>query len=124
MQNDANFGIGIPALGRPSLETAMRSITLTVMAFLATFLSLAPAQSQDGCFGTVFGLSRNYNPSTGSGFLALREGPTSEAVQSGELFNGDVVKIVGRNGSWFRVVVSDGRTGWVFRQYVSQACGL
>jgi SH3-like domain-containing protein len=45
-------------------------------------------------------------------------------LQSGELFNGDVIQIVGKNGSWFRVTTSEGRNGWVSRQYVNQRCGL
>ena len=102
----------------------MRTIAFAFPACCAVFLALAPAAAQSGCFGTVAGLSNNYNPSTGSGFLALREGPTTQASQAGELFNGDVMQIVGRSGSWFRVVASNGRTGWVSRQYVNQRCGL
>jgi len=79
---------------------------------------------QNACLGTVAGLSNLYNPATGSGFLALRAGPTSGAVQLGELFNGNIVKLIGRSGSWFQIITSQGATGWVSRSYVSQSCGL
>jgi hypothetical protein len=72
----------------------MRTIALAFPACLAVFLALGPATAQNGCFGTVVGLSGYYNPGTGSGFLALRAGPTAPATQIGELFNGDVIQIV------------------------------
>jgi uncharacterized protein YraI len=102
----------------------MRTIKFIFPACCVIFLALGPAAAQNGCFGTVTGLSDNYNPRTGSGFLALRAGPTTQASQSGELFNGDALQIVGKNGSWFRVTTSEGRNGWVSRQYVNQRCGL
>lgn len=102
----------------------MRTIRFIFPACCVIFLALGPAAAQNACFGTVAGLSGHYDASTGAGFLALRAGPTTQALQSGELFNGDVIQIVGKNGSWFRVTTSEGRNGWVSRQYVNQRCGL
>lgn len=99
-----------------------------VMLFglLQVVVTLTPnlATAQTSCLGAVSGLSSQYNPATGSGFLALRAGPSSSALQLGQLFNGNIVTLVGKSGDWFQVVTSQGLTGWVSRSYVSQGCGL
>jgi SH3-like domain-containing protein len=102
----------------------MGKFAASTATLLAICLKPALAGAQDFCFGTVVGLSNQYNPATGSGFLALRAGPTASAVQIGELFNGNVVKVIGKRGSWFRIIDPAGATGWVSRTYVSQSCGL
>lgn len=104
-----------------SVHRFLRVVAIAYSWALALFTFPVFAQ---GCYGNVVGVSSNYDPSTGSGFLALRAGPRSEASQVGELFNGDVVQIVGKNGKWFRVITSDGTSGWAFRQYIAQRCGL
>jgi hypothetical protein len=75
------------------------------------------------CDGRVYRLSENYNPSTGSGFLALRAGPTAQATEIGELFNGMQLEIFGRRGNWLRVYSPDlDQEGWVYRRYVRDNC--
>ena len=76
------------------------------------------------CEGTVHGLSRRYNPATGSGFLAVRAGPRKSASQVGELFNGDKVEIFDRRGNWYKVAALDGSSeGWASAGYIRNDCG-
>lgn len=80
------------------------------------------ASGGDGCTGVVRGLSSNYNPATGSGFLAVRAGPTTSATQIGELFNGDHVNVIRRQGNWYRIS-GQGMNGWAYAKYIRNSCG-
>lgn len=96
----------------------------TVALLLAAAAGLGgaePAQART-CEGVVHGLSRNYNPATGSGFLAVRAGPRAAATQTGELFNGDRVEIFSRRGNWYNVAGS-GIEGWASARYIRNSCG-
>jgi len=101
--------------------TKTRRQILATAAMLA-MISAAPALAGDGCEGVVRGLSSNYNPATGSGFLAVRAGPTTSATQIGELFNGDRVWIIRRQGNWYRID-ADGMGGWAYAKYIRNYCG-
>ncbi len=79
-----------------------------------------PAQAQY-CEGTVHGLSRTYNAATGSGFLAVRAGPSSKARKVGELYNGNTVEIFARRGNWYRVAMG-GIDGWVSVRWMRNSC--
>ena len=104
----------------------MRKLVLS-LSFLAAALTLdasfAPQAAAQYCEGTVRGLSSHYNPSTGSGFLAVRAGPRRSASQLGELFNGDTVEIFDRRGSWYKVAATDGSVeGWASVKWVRNDC--
>jgi uncharacterized protein YgiM (DUF1202 family) len=93
------------------------------MTVLAVSLAVAaPAPAQDVCFGTVYGLSRQYNPRTGSGFLAVRTGPGTGYRQIGELFNGDVVSIFDRYGNWYHIYVEGIGEGWSHSRWIANEC--
>ena len=114
--------------GRRSFHWCLSKATITFL-LLAVVLSafLLPAvpsgHGRDAsCRGVVNGLSKRYDPSAGSGFLAMRAGPTSQATQVGELFNGDGVEIINSKGNWLLVIDADGDFGWVYRRFVSYRC--
>ncbi len=88
------------------------------LGVLAGTGGLAQAQY---CEGVVRGLSGRYNPATGSGFLAVRAGPRTSASQTGELFNGDRVEILGRRGNWYRVAIG-GIDGWASARFIRNSC--
>ena len=104
----------------------MKQFSLAILFFVSILMSVPSTETaaQTYCFGTVVGLSGRYDPSTGAGFLAIRAGPTSQATQVGELFNGDVIKIVRQNGKWLLIINADDDSGWVYRRYVSHRCGF
>jgi SH3-like domain-containing protein len=102
----------------------MRKLALGLAAFstlaIAGFAEPAAAQY---CEGKVRGLSNNYNPSTGSGFLSVRAGPTRSATQLGELFNGDTVEIFRRKGNWYKIAAADGSVeGWASVRWIRNDC--
>jgi uncharacterized protein YraI len=70
----------------------------------------------------VRGLSADYDPATGSGFLAVRAGPRTSASQIGELFNGDEVTIVGQRGKWYRIDAEGIGLGWAFSKWIRSEC--
>ena len=100
----------------------MRKMLLSLSALAAILAMAAPASAQY-CEGKVRGLSNNYNPATGSGFLAVRAGPTRSAAQTGELFNGDTVEIFRRKGSWYKIAATDGTVeGWASAKWIRNDC--
>jgi hypothetical protein len=105
-----------------SMTCSLKSLGLAALAVLA--LSAGPALARNPvCDGLVRGLSSHYNPASGSGFLAVRAGPTASATQIGELFNGDHVEIFGHDGRWLRIYSSAvGRRGWVYGRWVRDNC--
>ena len=85
------------------------------------FVSTAHAGSE--CDGYVRGLSNNYNPNRGTGFLAVRAGPSSKSAMLAHLFNGDRVVILDYANAWWRVAYNNGNNvGWVFSKYVREQC--
>ncbi len=90
---------------------------------VAAALTVPGAAFAQECIGTVAGLSRVYDPSTGSGFLAVRAGPTRSATQLGELFNGDRVSIFDRQGNWYRVYVPGIGEAWASSRWIRNSCG-
>jgi uncharacterized protein YraI len=100
----------------------MRKMLLSLSA-LAAILALAAPASAQYCEGKVHGLSSHYNPSTGSGFLAVRAGPSRSATQYGELFNGDTVEIFTRKGKWYKVAATNGSVeGWASVKWIRNDC--
>ncbi len=101
-----------------------RLVAVAIVASLVCPIGFASAkQNNPVCQGIVRGLSNDYDPATGSGFLAVRAGPTTQASQIGELFNGMHVAIYGHNGNWLRIFSRNlGQYGWVYARYVSDNC--
>jgi uncharacterized protein YraI len=100
----------------------MRNMLLSISALAAILALSAPASAQY-CEGKVHGLSSYYNPSTGSGFLAVRAGPSRSATQYGELFNGDTVEIFTRKGKWYKVSATNGSVeGWASVKWIRNDC--
>jgi uncharacterized protein YraI len=100
----------------------MLALGLTAISALIIAGSIQPAAAQY-CEGKVRGLSNNYNPATGSGFVAVRAGPTRSATQLGELFNGDTVEIFRRKGNWYKVAATNGSVeGWASVRWIRNDC--
>ncbi len=98
----------------------MKSIVMASLLALTT--SAATYAGDDVCFGRVTGVSDRYNPAKGSGFLALRAGPTPSATQLGELFQGDRVVVLKRRGGWLNIIADNQQQGWVSSKYISSSC--
>jgi len=98
----------------------MRDLILGVVLAFSVVAS-APTFAQD-CDGVVRGLSSDYDPATGSGFLAVRAGPQVSASQIGELFNGDEVEILDRRGNWYEIDAPGIGIGWAHRKWIRQDC--
>ena len=59
-----------------------------------------------------------YVKQTSDGFLNVRSGPGTEFSILREIYPGDQVKVLGRNGNWLRVRLLNGPKGWVHKDYV------
>lgn len=90
-----------------------------VCAALAT--TVVDTASAQYCEGTVFGLSGRYNLAKGTGFLAVRAGPSAGARMVGQLFNGNTVEIFDRRGNWYRVAMG-GIDGWANARWMRNSC--
>ena len=98
----------------------MRALLLGI-AFTGSLFASAPAFAWT-CGGTVWGLSSNYDPATGSGFLAVRAGPRASASQIGELYNGDEVTILDQRGRWYRIDAQGIGIGWAHSRWIRSQC--
>jgi len=99
----------------------MRIPTL-LLAFIALVVTAGTGAQAQYCEGTVFGLSRVYNLQKGTGFLAVRAGPSSSARMVGQFFNGDTTEILDRRGNWYRVAIG-GIDGWASARWIRNSCG-
>jgi cell wall-associated NlpC family hydrolase len=50
--------------------------------------------------------------------LNMRTGPSTTYSIMHVLWQGNRVKVVGQSGDWYKILLSDGRTGWVNRAYL------
>lgn len=116
----------------------MRKFRLTTAAVMTatSVLFVAPAAVAGDCTGRVVGVRpiSQYNHATGSGYLAVRNGPGGSYRQIGELYAGDEVSVHDRRGNWYAVTCMSGRcerpfwgqptpSGWAHRSYI-RAGGL
>lgn len=90
--------------------------------FLSSFNSVSYARGDGLCYGRVKGVGDRYNAATGTGFLALRAGPTRSASQIAELFEDDKVEIIKSKKGWLKVLADNGAEGWVSSDYVRSSC--
>lgn len=51
--------------------------------------------------------------------LNTRSGPGTNYSIIHVLYQGNQVKVIGLSGSWYKILLSDGRTGWVSKAYLS-----
>ena len=54
-----------------------------------------------------------------NGSLNVRSGPGTGNSVIGSLHNGDIVKRIGVSGSWSKIKMSGGKTGWVNSRYIT-----
>jgi cell wall-associated NlpC family hydrolase len=50
--------------------------------------------------------------------LNVRTGPSTNYSIMHALWQGNRVKVIGQSGEWYKILLSDGRTGWVNRAYL------
>lgn len=50
--------------------------------------------------------------------LNMRSGPSIDYAIMHVLWYGNKVKVIGESGGWFKILLSDGRTGWVSKAYL------
>ncbi|MDP4087737.1 MAG: SH3 domain-containing protein, partial [Bacillota bacterium] len=50
--------------------------------------------------------------------LHVRTGPSTSYAIMHVLWNGNQVKVIGESGGWYKILLSDGRTGWVSGTYL------
>lgn len=104
---------------------------ITLISAAAALILATQAQAGD-CTGFVTGVQpvTRYNHAAGTGFLALRDGPSSGTRQVGELYAGDEIVVWQRSGQWYFVRCMAGRcldplwgpaepSGWAYGRYLS-----
>ena len=76
---------------------------LASAVILATMM-IQPARAGD-CTGYVVNVRppNQYNHASGSGYLAVRNGPGTKFLQTGEVYLGDEVAVWDRKGNWYEI---------------------
>ena len=101
----------------------MLSLRLLAGAVVAGATMLALAAPAQACTATVKGLSSNYNYDKGTGFLALRAGPSTKGGKQtiiGEAFNGQKYPVLGTKGRWVKLSALDGEV-WAHGKYLRRS---
>ena len=78
-----------------------------ILLIAVMLLSMLPSVSVAAQYGTVVG-----------GWLRLRSAPNFNAETITSYYTGTVVEITGNYGSWYRVFAPDGRSGYMYGQYL------
>ena len=78
-----------------------------VLLVAVMLLSVLPAASMAATYGTVVG-----------GWLRLRSAPNFSATTITSYYTGTQVEILGSSGGWYKVQTPDGRTGYMYGDYL------
>jgi hypothetical protein len=100
---------------------AMRARSWLLAVMLVT-IPIGQGANAQYCEGTVYGLSSKYDQNKGTGFLAVRKGPSSSSRMIKQLFNGDMVEILDRRGNWY-LVADKNVEGWASVRWMRNSCG-
>ena len=84
----------------------MKRFFATLLA-VVMLISMIPAASMAAQYATVVG-----------GWLRLRAGASFEADTITSYYTDTVVEILGNSGNWYRVKTPDGRTGYMYGDYL------
>jgi len=95
---------------------------IILVVSLVAVSGISFARGDGLCYGRVQGVGDRYNAATGSGFLALRAGPSRSASQLGELYEDDKVEVIKSKKGWLKVSTDNGDVGWVSSDYVKSSC--
>lgn len=88
---------------------ALRRILLLSILVLASSVMLPGAAAAERLFVT----------DTSDGYLNLRSGPGTDHSIVARLYGGTEVDGVGQSGSWRRIVLPDGTTGWASGNFLT-----
>ena len=80
---------------------------LAVLLVAVMLLSVLPATSMAASYATVVG-----------GWLRLRSAPNFSASTITSYYTGTQVEILGSSGGWYKVQTPDGRTGYMYGNYL------
>lgn len=81
---------------------------LAVLLVAVMLLSVLPATSMAASYATVVG-----------GWLRLRSAPNFSASTITSYYTGTQVEILGSSGGWYKVQTPDGRTGYMYGNYLA-----
>ncbi len=90
--------------------------------FASTRISVQPAGTPAPAPSAQQAYVTGLDP-TGDNFLSLRTGPGTRYREIVRMGMNTPLTILGRNGSWLNVALSDGRTGWAYGKYISTVPG-
>lgn len=90
------------------------AVALILVMIMAANLTLVSAQGMDG-------LSAGDKAVTTASWLNMRTGPgTANSVQTALVRNTEV-NIIEKSGSWYKISLSNGKTGYVYGKYLNKA---
>jgi len=56
--------------------------------------------------------------STGIGYLNVRDKPTIQGEVINKIQTGEIFEYTNDDGGWYKIILYDGKSGWVFKEYV------
>ncbi|MDD3692623.1 MAG: SH3 domain-containing protein [Oscillospiraceae bacterium] len=92
-----------------TVKLIVGAVTVVSIPFYASMASAAgAAPSSTSQTGTVTASSLN-----------VRAGPSTSHSIMHTLWNGNQINVIGESGNWYNIRLSDGRTGWVSKDYIA-----
>lgn len=97
-----------------------------VIAYLGNSEEKIPQEAKDGLVSFLEeSLPAQTEPKvkilpTGVGFLRVRSGSGTSYSEIMRVSPGDIYPLLGTQGGWYRILLDDGREGWVSGQYVEE----
>lgn len=97
-----------------SVKLILGTMVVATIPFIATTSVAAAPVSQ----ATQQAVASSVGKVTASK-LNVRTGPSTSNPVMHALWNGNQVSVINESGNWYQIKLSDGRTGWVSKDYVN-----
>lgn len=106
-----------------TIKLLLGTLTVATIPFIGPFAMSAkastyPTSTQTTTTTASTAITLNTTGVVTASQLNVRQGPSTSYAIIHRLWLGNVVKVTGSVGSWYRIQLSDGRTGWVSGAYL------
>lgn len=104
-----------------TVKLLLGTLAVATIPFTAPFNVKASAATTLGAQHAAIASTMTVLNTTGvvtAGSLNVRQGPSTSYGAIHRLWNGNRVKVIGKLNHWYKIQLSDGRTGWVSGTYL------
>ncbi|HBT63178.1 MAG TPA: hydrolase [Ruminococcaceae bacterium] len=104
------------------IQEKFSGMKINAVKFLVGAIAVATIPLYAGTF-TASAAPANATHTVTASRLNVRAGPSTSNTIIHALWNGNQVPVIGESGNWYQIRLSDGRTGWVSKNYMAPQRG-